>query len=93
LIEVRGAYDSQFEVVSQHTVTEKDIKLQAFDRPANLLRMVPGLITTNPGGGPGKPETIYSAASTPITGLILPGFWTGCRSISEAMPTVRATST
>lgn len=41
---------------SERIITEQDIKLVPIDRPGNLLRLVPGLITLNPSGGPGKAD-------------------------------------
>jgi len=41
---------------SERVITEQDIKLVPIDRPGNLLRLVPGLVTLNPSGGPGKAD-------------------------------------
>lgn len=76
-VEVRATHDSHFEAASQHIITEQDIELQAFDRPANLLRMVPGLITTNPGGGPGKPDNYLLRGFDADHGTDLAGFLDG----------------
>lgn len=76
-VEVRATHDSHFEAASQYTVTEQDIELQASDRPANVLRMVPGLITTNPGGGPGKPDNYMLRGFDADHGTDLAGFLDG----------------
>ena len=76
-VEVRATRDSHFEAASQYTVTAQDIELQASDRPANLLRMVPGLITTSPGGGPGKPDNYLLRGFDADHGTDLAGFLDG----------------
>ena len=76
-VEVRATHDSHFEAASQYTVTEQDIELQSSDRPANVLRMVPGLITTNPGGGPGKPDNYLLRGFDADHGTDLAGFLDG----------------
>lgn len=76
-VEVRATHDSHFEAVSQYAVTAQDIELQASDRPANVLRMVPGLITTNPGGGPGKPDNYMLRGFDADHGTDLAGFLDG----------------
>lgn len=74
---VTGTQESAFESASQGIVTAQDIELQASDRPANLLRMVPGLITTNPGGGPGKPDNYLLRGFDADHGTDLAGFLDG----------------
>ncbi len=74
---VTGTHASTFEAASQHIVTEQDIELQVFDRPANLLRLVPGLITTNPGGGPGKADNYLLRGFDADHGTDLAGFLDG----------------
>ncbi|WP_213043409.1 TonB-dependent receptor [Nitrospira defluvii] len=74
---VTGTQESAFEAASQHIVTERDLELQAVDRPANVLRLVPGLITTNPGGGPGKPDNYLLRGFDADHGTDLAGFLDG----------------
>ncbi|MEK6801616.1 MAG: TonB-dependent receptor plug domain-containing protein [Nitrospirota bacterium] len=74
---VTGTQDSAFEAASQHIVTAQDIELQATDRPGNVLRLVPGLMTTNPGGGPGKPDNYMLRGFDADHGTDLAGFLDG----------------
>ncbi|NOU09149.1 MAG: Plug domain-containing protein, partial [Nitrospira sp.] len=74
---VRGTQDSVFEAASQHIVTARDIELQATDRPGNVLRLVPGLVTTNPGGGPGKLDNYMLRGFDADHGTDLAGFLDG----------------
>lgn len=74
---VTGTQESAFESASQGIITAQDIELQASDRPANILRMVPGLITTNPGGGPGKPDNYLLRGFDADHGTDLAGFLDG----------------
>lgn len=74
---VTGTQESAFESASQVIITAQDIELHASDRPANLLRMVPGLITTNPGGGPGKPDNYLLRGFDADHGTDLAGFLDG----------------
>ncbi len=76
-VEVWAAQDAHFEAASQHTVTEQDLELHVSDRPATMLRLVPGLITTNPGGGPGKPDNYLLRGFDADHGTDLAGFLDG----------------
>lgn len=76
-VEVRATKDSHFEASSQYTITEQDLELQATDRPGNLLRLVPGLITANPGGGQGKPDNYLLRGFDADHGTDLAGFLDG----------------
>lgn len=74
---VTGVALSHPSAASQHRITEHDIALQAVDRPGNLLRLVPGLVTTNPGGGPGKPDNYLLRGFDADHGTDLAGFLDG----------------
>ncbi|MDE3243870.1 MAG: Plug domain-containing protein [Nitrospirota bacterium] len=76
-IEVTHTHASTFEAASQAIITEQDIELQSLDRPGNLLRLVPGLITTNPGGGPGKADNYLLRGFDADHGTDLAGFLDG----------------
>ncbi len=76
-IEVTHTHASNFEAASQAIITEQDIELQPLDRPGNLLRLVPGLITTNPGGGPGKADNYLLRGFDADHGTDLAGFLDG----------------
>lgn len=74
---VTGTYSSNLEAASQHRITEQDIELQSLDRPGNLLRLVPGLVTTNPGGGTGKADNYVLRGFDADHGTDLAGFLDG----------------
>lgn len=74
---VTGTQEPVFESASQGIITAQDIELQAVDRPGNLLRLVSGLITTSPGGGPGKPDNYMLRGFDADHGTDLAGFLDG----------------
>lgn len=74
---VTGAPASNRSAASQHTITEEDIALQPMDRPGNLLRLAPGLVTTNPSGGPGKADNYLLRGFDADHGTDLAGFLDG----------------
>ena len=47
------------------------------DRPGNLLGLAPGLVTTNPGGGPGKADNYLLRGFDADHGTDLAGFLDG----------------
>ncbi len=76
-IVVTGVAVSHSPAASHHRITEHDIALQPVDRPGNVLRLVPGLVTTNPGGGPGKPDNYLLRGFDADHGTDFAGFLDG----------------
>lgn len=63
---------------SERMITEQEIVLQPqTGRPGNLLRLVPGLITLNPSGGPGKGDNFLVRGFDADHGTDLAGFLDG----------------
>lgn len=63
---------------SERMITEQEIALQPqTGRPGNLLRLVPGLITLNPSGGPGKGDNFLVRGFDADHGTDLAGFLDG----------------
>ena len=72
---VRGARPT--ESASQQTITQREIELQPPDRPANLLRLVPGVVTFNASGGPGKADNFLLRGFDADHGTDVAGFLDG----------------
>ena len=63
---------------SERMITEQEIALQPqTGRPGNLLRLVPGLMTLNPSGGPGKGDNFLVRGFDADHGTDLAGFLDG----------------
>lgn len=63
---------------SERSITEQEIAVQPqTGRPGNLLRLVPGLITLNPSGGPGKGDNFLVRGFDADHGTDVAGFMDG----------------
>ncbi len=74
-IVVRG--QRSVESASQQTITQHEIELQPPGRPGNLLPLVPGVITFNPSGGPGKADNFLLRGFDADHGTDVAGFLDG----------------
>lgn len=75
--EVTVSGERPVDAASQQIITEEEIQLQPVGRPGNLLRLVPGLITTNPSGAPGKADNFLVRGFDADHGTDVAGFFDG----------------
>jgi len=77
---------------SQQLIPGKDFELRPQGRPADVLRLIPGLIIGQHQGG-GKADQYLLRGFDADHGLTSPCSSTACRSICAATPTAKATRT
>lgn len=75
--EVMVTAEPPLDAASQHLIRAQDIQLQPQGRPGNVLRLIPGLITLNPSGGPGKADNFLLRGFDSDHGTDVAGFLDG----------------
>lgn len=65
------------ESASQQTITQQEIERQPPGRPGDLLRLVPGVVTFNASGGPGKADNFLLRGFDADHGTDVAGFLDG----------------
>lgn len=77
LQEVEVADRQPADAASERVIAEEEIRLQPPGRPGNLLRLVPGVMTFNASGGPGKADNFLLRGFDADHGTDLAGFLDG----------------